>query len=126
MNVSELIPKDKCDESGIEKLKLLSFNEIQPIVPDLLEWLQDCNWPVASSVLEVLCPIIDQITSEILQVLRGDDGVWKYWILSNLISRTSNPILLQEINRIALFPTKDEKEEEVALIASEILRGDWG
>jgi hypothetical protein len=125
MNVRALIPKDPCDESSIEKLKLLSFNEIQPIVPDLLEWLQDCNWPVSSSILKILRPIIDQITSEILQILKGDDGVWKYWILLNLISKTSNPILLEEINRIALFPTKDENEEEAALIAAEILRGDY-
>lgn len=122
MNVRALIPKNVCDESGIEKLKQLSFNQIQPIVPDLLEWLQDCNWPVARSVLEILRPLVDQITPEILEVLNGNDGVWKYWILQNLILKTTNPILLKEINRIASFPTSEEKEQELDLIAVDILR----
>ncbi|MBE8728077.1 DUF5071 domain-containing protein [Flavobacterium hungaricum] len=125
MNVRALIPKNVCDESGIEKLKQLSFNQIQPIVPDLLEWLQDCNWPVARSILEILRPLVDQITPEILEVLNGNDGVWKYWILQNLILKTTNPILLKEINRIASFPTSEEKEQELDLIAVDILRENY-
>lgn len=125
MNVRKLIPKDVGDTSGVEKLKSLSFEDIQPIVPDLLEWLQDCNWPVACSVLEILRPLVDQIATEILQVLKGDDGVWKYWILQNLILKTTNPILLKEINRIASFPTSEEKEQELDLIAVDILRENY-
>lgn len=43
MNLKDLVPKEKDDNENIEKLKMLSFEEIQPIIPDLLEWLQDMN-----------------------------------------------------------------------------------
>ena len=45
MEIKHLIPKDKGDYKNIEELKRLSFDEIEPIVPDLLVWLQDINWP---------------------------------------------------------------------------------
>lgn len=43
MNVKDLIPKNKFDDSNIEKLYLLTDEEIIPIIYDLLEWLMDYN-----------------------------------------------------------------------------------
>ncbi|MCS7074116.1 MAG: DUF5071 domain-containing protein [Bacteroidia bacterium] len=125
MDIRQLIPKHKDDFIVIEQLKKLTFPEIKPIVPDLLEWLQDINWPIAVPIAEVLRPFTDNIVSDILTVLRSSDGIWKLSVLITLIRTTQNPILLQEINRIAKFPTIDEIEEGVNEEATAILNGKY-
>lgn len=125
MDIRQLIPKHKDDQKVIEQLKKLSFDEIRPIVPDLLEWLQDINWPIASPIAEVLRPFIDKIASDIINILKTNDGIWKLWTLTTLLRATKNPILLKEVDRIAKFPTRDEIEEEVNKEAIAILNGDY-
>jgi len=73
MDVRSLIPKDKHDHRVISKLKKLSFEDIQPIVPDLLIWLQDMHWPIAIKVAKVLKPFADRINSEVLPILTSND-----------------------------------------------------
>lgn len=121
MNIKELIPKNKFDESGIEELKKLSFEQIAPIIPELLEWLQDMNWPVASSVADILSPFTDKIIPEIMTILKTNDNMWKYWILNVFARNTTNPLFINEIERIAKSPTKGEIEDGVDELAIDIL-----
>ncbi|MCC0741662.1 DUF5071 domain-containing protein [Clostridioides sp. ZZV14-6044] len=67
-NVEELLPKDKFDNCNIEKLKLLSDEEIKPICPRLLEWIQDYNWYVAKDILSVLALHQEIITPLIIDI----------------------------------------------------------
>lgn len=69
-DIHDLVPKNKFDSSNIERLKHLTDNEIEPILPSLLEWIQDCNWPVAGDILPVLAlhqsalvPLIHRVLS---------------------------------------------------------------
>lgn len=121
MNIRNLIPKDKFDFETVEKLKNYSFEEIEPIIPDLLEWLQDINWPISKSVAEYLVPYTEKNSSEILKILHSQDQVWKYWILLIFGEIIKDKTVLDEIERIAKYPTKDEIEEEVSEIAKEII-----
>ncbi|MBE7169021.1 MAG: DUF5071 domain-containing protein [Williamsia sp.] len=123
MDIRYLIPKHKDDQVVIDGLKKLSFAEIHPIVPALLEWLQDVNWPIAGPVVNILKPFADKLTPDILRVLRTNDGVWKLWVLSCLARTTVDPVLLKELERIAAYPTRDEITEEVNLEAIAILNG---
>ncbi|MFB6457107.1 DUF5071 domain-containing protein [Chitinophaga sp. Hz27] len=125
MDIRELIPKHKDDQEVIEALKKLSFEEIKPIVPDLLTWLQDINWPIAARIAEVLKPFSDRLVPDILTVLKTNDGIWKLWILTNLVRSTKDETLLKELERIAKHPTKDEIEEEVNVEAIAILNVDY-
>ena len=70
-----LIPKHKDDQEVIENLRKLSFEEIKPIIPDLLEWLQDINWPIAGPVADILKPFSNNIVPDIIKILRTDDGL---------------------------------------------------
>ena len=124
MNIRELIPKHKFDEEVIDGLKALSFEQIEPIIPDLLEWLQDINWPIAAPIAVLLKPYVNRITPEIIKILKTNDGLWKLWILVIFGRITTDPLLLVEIERIAKFPTRDEIEDEVNLEAISILNGD--
>lgn len=124
MNVKELIPKHKHDHKVITGLKNLSFEQIEPIIPALLEWIQDMNWPIARQVADILEPFVDRITPEIIKMLRTDDILWKYWILISLLRKTTDPVVLAEIERLAKHPSKDEIENDVHIEAAAILNGD--
>ena len=125
MKIKELIPKHKDDQKVIEGLKKLSFEQLEPIIPDLLIWLQDMNWPIAGPVADILKPFADKIAPEIIKILKTDDGVWKYRVLLVFAKNTTDPVLLTEIERIAKFPSRDEIEDEVDLTAIAILNGDY-
>lgn len=49
-----LVPKNKFDTLNINKLMELSDTEILPIIPALLEWIQDMNWSVSPYIVKVL------------------------------------------------------------------------
>ena len=125
MDVKKLIPKHKHDHKVIAGLKKLSFEQLEPIIPDLLEWLQDMNWPIGRPVADILEPFADRITPEIIKILKTNDGMWKLWVLCNLARNTTDPLLLSEIERIAKFPSRDEIEDEVNLEAIAILNGKY-
>lgn len=117
MNIKQLIPKDKFDFETVEKLKNYSFDEIKPIIPNLLEWLQDGNWPISKPVGELLLPFTENLSSEIVHILQGQDSVWKYWILQTFGKISKNELVQSEIERILKSPTKDEMAEDVFEIA---------
>lgn len=125
MDIRTLIPKNKGDDESIDELKKLSFEEIEPIVPDLLIWIQDINWPISGDIADLLTPFIDKIIPDIIKILRSDDPLWKLWTLTLLARRTTNPVLLKEIKRIAEFPTPNEISEEVNIEAIAILNGEY-
>ncbi|MDR6463354.1 DUF5071 domain-containing protein [Chryseobacterium sediminis] len=121
-NIRDLIPKSKGDLSTAEKLTNYSYEELKEIIPNLLEWLQDMNWPVAKPVSEYLESINDKITTELLSILKSnDDEVWKYWIITIFGPITQSPIIKNEIIRIATYPTENEIIEEVYQVAKGIV-----
>lgn len=121
LKIKSLIPKNKDDFQTVERLKNYSFSEIQSIIPDLLEWLQDMNWPISKPIADFLFPYIDHISPEILNILKGNDEMWKYWILISFGRDIKNKLVLNEIERIIKNPTKEEIENNVSEIANEIL-----
>lgn len=122
MNIKHLLPKDKFDIESVENLQNFSFEEIQPIVPDLLKWLQDCNWPVSKPIFNFLLPFTENISSNLLEILQGTDDIWKYWILSGFGDSITNNLVIEEIKRIAFKPTKNEINEGIGEIALELIQ----
>lgn len=122
--ITDLIPKDKGDIVTAEQLKNYSFEEIKPIIPDLLGCLQDMNWPVARPISEYLVGVADKITPHILDVLRGDDEIWKYWmvVVFGNASKRPDKLLMNEFNRMANHPTQDEIKEEINEVALDVLK----
>ena len=90
MSVKDLLPKTKHDFSTLERLEMLTDEEIKPIIYDLLEWLQDYNWPVADGILQILIKREKLVFPYIQNILNGDDLMWKYWIMDLLIPTFSN------------------------------------
>jgi len=126
MKTHELLPRDKFDIETAHKLSSCSYSETRPIIPELLTWIQDMNWPVAGPISNYLQTVSEFITDDIINILRGTDDVWKYWTLHVFGLWSSKPIderLMIEIRRIASNPSLGEQTEEVCEIAQEIVDG---
>ena len=124
INIDKLIPKDKEDVSFIDDLKLMQIEDIRHIVPNLLEWIQDGNWIQAKLIVNYFSPHINEIENEIITILKGNDSTWKYWTLSSLIYHSDvkpSIKLLSVINDLYVNCSVLDKEEEIDIVANEIL-----
>lgn len=121
-----LLPKNTSDISTINHLMNLTDEEIYPIIPGLLEWMQDINWIVAPYIVSVILKhqkISEQFIAGLLSKNQKDD-IWKYWIIKELLynwSDTPCNEILNELMRISEFPTEGEIYEEVSILAKEYL-----
>ncbi len=124
--MNNLIPKDKFDIETAEKLNEYSIEELRPIIPELLEWMQDGNWPVFYPIRLFFEKHVEEIQTEILDIFQTNDNLWKYWILLNLGKGINDERLIAEIKRLASNPTELEKAEELDKISRElIVDKDW-
>lgn len=57
-----MIPKDKHDIAAVEFLKAADTEVVIPLLPELLEWVQDMNWPVAEPMVELLLQYPNELT----------------------------------------------------------------
>ncbi len=115
----------KFDIEKAEKLKSYSYKEIAPIIPDLLMWLQDMNWPVAPVIAKYLRSISEELSDEIIRILNGKDEMWKYWTIEVFGIRSEkklDPKIIEILHSIAYTPSPEEKEYEVDLQAIEALK----
>ncbi len=121
MDLNKLIPEDKFDIEKVELLKDLTFDEIEPIIQNLLEWLQDGNWPVSRPLGKYLKALpAEKIGPYLMDILNGNDYEWKYFliaILGDKVNGVQYQPFLNEINRIAKEPTEIEKRCELDDIA---------
>jgi hypothetical protein len=124
----ELLPRDKRDLDNARAVAALGYPAVAPVLPDLLEWLQDCNWPVSRPIGDFLATIPEQMAPLIWKVLRGDDLIWKYWCIVRLISAMPTRTAEQfrgELTRLAEEPTPAERREELNEVAADALGELW-
>lgn len=124
MNIRKLIPKHKSDFDTVEALKKLESEKIKPIIPDLLEWLQDMNWPIANEIEDLLIGFQEELIPHLKNIFQTNDGCWKFFLLHGLIRRLPNHLLSSiktELERIKKRPTTDEQTEELDDIVEELL-----
>lgn len=121
---NNIVPRDKEDIDFIQNLRLKNVNDIRDYVPELLEWIQDGNWPQAKLIVDYFLPYVNEIESEIIDILKSDDPIWKYYMLSRLLYNSKvqpNNNILKTIKKLYLNANESEKEEEVDLVAGEVL-----
>ncbi len=122
-----IIPKDKFDFEACERLDRASDDEVQRHLPQLLEWLQDINWPVAPRIVRRLSSMGDRLVEPVKAILRGDDGMWKYWIISMLVSVSGETVIVAlegELSRLVAHPSENDVRDEVDIAAKELLARD--
>ena len=122
-DLSRLVPKDKLDLATARTAVDVGYPGVAPILPDLLQWLQDCNWPVAQVLAPFLASIGDPLVPHVANVMNSDDYVWKYWMIGAIMRYS--PVVARsfrgELERLVNCPTEVESHEELDQIAREVL-----
>lgn len=120
----DLLPRHKFDDDRVEMIKKMDRDEIVLLLPGLLEWIQDMNWPVAPSVLELLLTFPEEVVPHVQDVLSSKDDNWKWFVLHFLVIELpveSRVEFKEYLTRVAETPTQNEIAEELDEIAKEIL-----
>lgn len=70
-----------------EVIVKLGYPRVKPILPGLLEWIQDMNWPGSRRIAPFLREVGDPLIPYIQEVFRNysQDEEWMYWIFEMII-----------------------------------------
>jgi hypothetical protein len=117
----EYLPTSKYDLDCIQRLSQLDPSQRNILLPQLLTWIQDINWPNAGEITPFLIAGGQEIIPEIAWVLNGQDDIWKGNCIRRILPYLSSKLvfpLLPILKRIAENPTENEKAEETDLDAA--------
>ncbi|HKO54042.1 MAG TPA: DUF5071 domain-containing protein [Polyangiaceae bacterium] len=109
-----LVPTGKSDLERARAAVEVGYPAVAPVLGELVGWLQDYNWPVAHVLVPFLQSIGAPLVPHIWHVLRSDDDVWKYWVISLLIpslSENAAATFRQELVRLSRHPRPTERGE---------------
>jgi hypothetical protein len=76
-------------------LKKIGYPRVKAIIPELLEWIKDMNWPGAQEIVDLLITIDDEIVPYVKKVLKSGDGIWIVWLLSEVVSTWDKNLMKQ-------------------------------
>jgi hypothetical protein len=118
-----LIPATKFETDKALALMQLGFPAVEPVMPQILEWLQDLNWPVGHVFQPFLASIGQPLAPYIRVILAGEDDSWKYSLLRAVVDQSPElaRALRPELEHVAKNPSAGEVKEEVNQVAIEIL-----
>lgn len=68
---------------------ILNSKEYLTYLPELLEGIQDINWPNAYCIVEFLNKHDVEVAPYVKTILLTEDTVWRYWMLTKLVSKWS-------------------------------------
>jgi len=124
MNLKNCIPKDKHDLGSIGRANRIGFPALNPIIPELLEWVADANWPVARGVGGLLSNAGLEIVPHVKTILKSEDWIWKLWTVELVLNDIRFDVLAElheDIERLANYPTSEEQLEKVDIAARELI-----
>jgi len=112
------------DTDKADAIVALGYPKVAPILPALVGWMQDMNWPVARLLQPFLANIGAPLAPHIRAVLNSNDDIWKFWTLRFIVAESAElaALLKPELYRLASSSTVGEQAEEVDVQAKEILR----
>lgn len=120
---AQLLPVDKHDLPKAEAIVALGYPAVDVLLPELIAWVQDINWPVAKVLIPFLASVGEPLAPHLRVIFESEDHVWKYWVLDKLVAASPRLAVAVEphLLRMALDPSPGESGEEVDEIARRIL-----
>lgn len=117
------LPQSKSDVACAQEIVGLGYPAVEGVIPQLLEWIQDLNWPVASVFAPFLAKIGLPLLPHVRSVLATDDATWKYSLIVAVVKDAPElaEALRPELTRIAVWPADAERDEELDQVAREAL-----
>lgn len=119
-----LVPKHKFDLETVEKIKKVNISEIEPILPELFEWIEDINWPIARSLAVELVRFWEIIIPYVKYYLNHSTGLDEYCVfyeIMPLLKKSQLEAIREDLERLATNPNEFEKDEEYDKFAKEYL-----
>lgn len=118
-----LLPRDKHDTRSAAELVTLGWNKVEPVIPEILAWLQDINWPVATIFVPFFVDAGVRLAPFIRLIFAADDAIWTLNILQAVVSQSPELAseLSGELERLAYCPTAAERLEGASDLARQIL-----
>ncbi|KOC87651.1 hypothetical protein NG42_19575 [Winslowiella iniecta] len=125
-DASAFLPKHKADTAAVEKLVSLSREALIPYYPVMIEWLKDFNWPVARIIAPHLATLGTLLKDDVINVLKGDDVIWKYWVVNQLVNTPDLQLAASIRSELAaqyktLSSSLDEDDANLALEIEDVL-----
>lgn len=111
-------------KDDIQKAKDIIQIEVQkalPVLPHLLRWTKDCNWPVSRILLPYLLNFDKDLIPEIDNIIKGHDEVWISWILYEILGNLSDATL-SIFKPILVVLAQKESEEDIDGTAKELIK----
>ena len=117
------LPNDKYDVRRAEALVACGYPAVEPVLPRLLEWIQDGNWPVARVLAPFLSTVGAPLVPHARRILDGDDDTWKYFLVQGVVAKSAELAVLlhPDLERLARFATDGEAAEGLPLMAAALL-----
>lgn len=116
--------RHKHDLTAARALVAAGYPAVADLLPHLLSWVKDFNWPVATIVAPFLAEVGTPVVPALQEVLRSNDHVWRYWCISCVIAEMDPEVasvFSDELERIAQRPTAVERYEDLDEVATEAL-----
>jgi Domain of unknown function (DUF5071) len=119
-----VVPTKPSDIAAAERAVALGWPGVQPVISELLEWIQDYNWPVAHILAPFLASVGRPLAPHLRSIFEGDDELWKYWAIDAVLANAPGE-LVEEFTpllvRIVDDPTPGERVNEVDQVAAAAL-----
>ena len=91
----EALPQSKHDVASVERCAELGYPVIGPILPHLMTWMRDANWPVYEAVAPLLVSLGEAILPEVRVVFASGDSIWIEWVLVDIVSQFPPSVVLE-------------------------------
>lgn len=122
-DVASRLPRNKHDTDNAAALVAAGWESVVTVMPQILEWMQDRNWPVTQVFQPFLANVGVRLAPFVSAIFETDDNVWKYNILVDIVGKSPElaTALRADIERMANSPTTGEQLEGIPEEAQEIL-----
>ncbi len=123
-SVQELVPEAKDEISKATKLVARGYPAVAPVLAEMLEWVEDANWPVAKIFLPFLAGIGAPLVPHVRYVLQTQDEQWKRAVLDHIVSESGDLAhgLSVDLLRLIDTPTDAERAEGLHTTADAIFQ----
>ncbi|NUU60450.1 DUF5071 domain-containing protein [Paenibacillus agri] len=115
------LPVDKHDCKSVEALASMEREVVIPLLPELLEWIQDMNWPIASAMMDVLLKYKVETIPHLKIIFSQSDSIWTYNILSYLIKDWNTELISELSSDLRELAQTMDHYEDTDLLSIEIL-----
>lgn len=128
LDLKVCIPADKSDFAAVRNAYAAGYPEINSILPELLEWVQDPNWPVAQELYMLLAAAGEEIIPLIRHIFESDDEMWHCSVLRWIGPHMDASVwrmIKPDVEQLSLAPTMGEAGKEDVKDAAQDLLEFW-